>query len=248
MMISQHDRPVFRFKRILTCYNRSMKRSRIYTSISVLMTVVMMTAALSGCVFKNIKNITETTEVPTDEWATGLMADAARKMYDDGDVYPGELEGGELFLFEGEYAECDIVYSSDGVREKYTGSQPDIDGKVVWGHLSPAGQVQLFAGSIYKDLDDEAVAESIDEAKYLIVYCGFVSRVDKGFYDGGIDRVLMTTLVLVIDVQERSVVHIENVGTDCPSGYMSDRSRGFALDDAALEYMNGLCGGSSETE
>ena len=208
----------------------------------------MVTAAFSGCVLKNFKNITETAQAPTDEWASGLAADAVGKMYDDGDVYPGELEGGELFLFEGEYAECDIAYSSDGVREKYTGSQPDIDGKVVWGHLTPTGQVQLFAESIYKDIDTEAVARSIDEAEYLIVYCGFVSRVDKEFYNGGIDRTLVTTLVLVIDVQDRSVVHIENVGTDCPDGYISDRSRGFALDDAALDYMNGLCGGNKETE
>jgi len=74
------------------------------------------------------------------------------------------------------------------------------------------------------------------EAQTLMVIDGFVWRVDEGYYAGGISRVSVATVVFVVDVPTRAVVHVELIGVDIPGGTTSN-AHGIMLEAAARAYV-----------
>ena len=93
------------------------------------------------------------------------------------------------------------------------------------------------------DLSEEQIAkfaDSLDGCRYVVAYVGLDSRVDEDFYDSPkTDRVLETTLVVVMDAQAREFVHIHEVGTDCPST-VTTYAVGQVMDQEAIDYMFSL--------
>ena len=83
-------------------------------------------------------------------------------------------------------------------------------------------------------------ADSPKDWKYLIVYTSYDSKIEEEFYYGGVDRISVTTLVLIIDVEKTEVVHIEFIGADCPPAMNAQSIRGEFMRDEALEYIERL--------
>lgn len=69
---------------------------------------------------------------------------------------------------------------------------------------------------IYPDIEIDRFANSIDECDYLILYGGFESSRDVGYYTGGVDRVGTTTQVFIVDAKTHELVHVEWIDTDLP--------------------------------
>lgn len=92
---------------------------------------------------------------------------------------------------------------------------------------------------IYANIPPERFANHVNDCEYLIVFGGFESGRNVGYYSGGVDRVIITTLVLVIDVQSEKVLHIQNIGTDSP-GMTTSNPTGRALYDEAGQYLTVL--------
>ena len=83
-------------------------------------------------------------------------------------------------------------------------------------------------------------ADSPKNWKYLVVYNSYDSKIEEEYYHGGINRISVTTLVLIIDVEKKEVVHIEFIGADCPPAMNAQSPRGEFMRDDALEYIERL--------
>ena len=64
-------------------------------------------------------------------------------------------------------------------------------------------------------------ADGLDKADYLIVYDYLHSKVEPNYYQNGIDRTTVTTVVMVINVKHLEVEHMQVIGIDIPSGSYS---------------------------
>lgn len=99
---------------------------------------------------------------------------------------------------------------------------------------------QYIMQDALRDVPTDAFANSIDECDYLIVFDAVDSSIKEKYYAGGYDRISVTTLALVIDVNRGKVVHIENVGTDTPGDYQVTNNSGSMLKQKLAEYLDGL--------
>ena len=99
---------------------------------------------------------------------------------------------------------------------------------------------QYIMQDALRDVPTDAFADSIDECDYLIVFDAVDSSIKEKYYAGGYDRISVTTLALVIDVNRGKVVHIENVGTDTPGDYQVTNNSGSMLKQKLAEYLDGL--------
>ena len=86
----------------------------------------------------------------------------------------------------------------------------------------------------------EPFANGLDECDYFLIYSGMISHVDKAFYWGDIDRKAVSTLVFVIDVREKEMIHIEFIGNDCP-GVSAQSATGSTMVTEAEQYMIDIC-------
>ena len=85
-------------------------------------------------------------------------------------------------------------------------------------------------------------ANTIEECDWLIVYGGFETGRNKGFYGGNIDRVIVTTRLFVLDPKGKRIVLEETIGTDAP-GIQTRNPRGQVLFDEAGKYIIRLATG-----
>ena len=175
-------------------------------------------------------------DITEDEWAYEILSDAVDNMISSGDVYASDISPDDLFLFD---ADGYIVFSSAEAGSRYTGDDYDISGEVLWGSYDPGGTQYRSAGVSIIDNASGSMpfADSPADCDTLILYAGLVSGVNQGFYEGGTDRRMVSTIVLVIDVSGRQVIHIEQIGVDCP-GVMASMPSGRTMSEEALEYMS----------
>ena len=105
--------------------------------------------------------------------------------------------------------------------------------------LKPSGYFNMLDPAVPQDV----FADTIDECRYLIAYGGCHSNILENYFSispeakGSIDRTDTTTVVLVIDAQQRTVLHIENIGTDIPKAG-GDLTRGDHIGDTLTEEAN----------
>ena len=114
--------------------------------------------------------------------------------------------------------------------------------------LMPYGEHKL-GSFLDPEIPQEVFADNLDECRYLIAYGSCYSNVVENYYsisptaEGSFDRTDVTTIVLVIDARERTVLHIENIGTDVPGGSVdAAKSEHFGkmLTDEARAYISKL--------
>ena len=104
------------------------------------------------------------------------------------------------------------------------------------GHFSEERSKDILA-----DVPADAFADSFDDCDFLIVYDEVTSHVDENYYLGSINRTSATSLVMVIDMKDGRVVHIENVGTDTPGSVVKmGQEHGVLLWDEVAAYLNKL--------
>jgi len=126
-----------------------------------------------------------------------------------------------------------------------------VSGKVIWGSMddnlvpsiklkSPNDHTENIPAYCCDMFYDVPFANERAECDYLILYAGLTSKVDEEFYMGGVDRVTTTTLVFVINVATREIVHIECIGVDCPEA-TTDHTRGYTKVSDAENYMADIC-------
>ena len=84
--------------------------------------------------------------------------------------------------------------------------------------LSIKGEVQETGtgAEIADAVDDSVFADGLDKADYLIVFDALDSYVETNYYKNGLDRTTVTTVVMVINVKQIAVEHIEIIDIDVP--------------------------------
>ena len=123
----------------------------------------------------------------------------------------------------------------DWVNEEVGANVPLFYPQSLNGHFS-----EELAKVILANVPADAYAGSIDECDYLVVYDSGASHIDESYYMG-VDRQSTTTLVVVVNMHEGKVVHIENLGTDTPGRTVKmGQNRGRMLWDECAEYLNTL--------
>ena len=86
-------------------------------------------------------------------------------------------------------------------------------------YVDSQGEVRehLTGASIANAVDDSVFADSLDKADYLIVFDGLHSLVETNYYKNGMDRITLTTLVMVINVKQIAAEHFYIVDIDVPA-------------------------------
>ena len=203
------------------------------------------------------------------EWAAALMTEAFQALADDAGI-TFSLEGVVAGLpessariqapwLDGIQVDQDHVFASPAAQTTYVDQPFKLNGKVIialssdrsvgfglvgWSsHVDDAERDALFFSSDEERglLPADRWAINTDEAGTLVVVEGFVSRVDQGFYMGNVDRKQVATVVFVIDVESRTVSHVEVIGTDTPGGRTTlDKTNGQWLKTEAYAYIRSL--------
>ncbi len=138
------------------------------------------------------------------------------------------LAGPRFDVHANVYAEADATKA-----ENYPAFFPI---SVSWGNTQVNWDNQAEPWKNYSD----CFADSVDDWKYIVMYKDYFSRREEKYYAGGLDRVSVTTLVLVIDAQTEEIVHIKCIATDCPPGVNATSTTGSLMREEALDYIYGI--------
>ena len=74
----------------------------------------------------------------------------------------------------------------------------------------------LTGATIAEAVDDSVFADGLDKCDYLIVFDTLRSKREINYYKNGMDRITITTVVMVINVKNIAVEHIEVIKIDVP--------------------------------
>ena len=199
-------------------------------------------------------------------WAEDLFGDCYQKLVDAGSIeLPQEGDPNEFFVFDDEH-ELRFLDEELGARLSADLSV-DLDDVIFCAGNRGAGlnltvyldpftegeyasyprfypATYMISGSfadpiVVPEGAADRFADSLDECRYVVAYVGLYSRVEDEFYMGGADRTHATTLVVVMDAQNREFVHIRNVGTDVPPT-TTQWPTGGTLYQEAQDYMGSL--------
>ena len=134
---------------------------------------------------------------------------------------------------------------------KYTGNKFLLKGKIICaGNYGYTGDtIMTYTRSVFddqslpyyyyaqiaQDSPQAAFASKREECKYLIVVLG-ISNTESGFYEGGVDRTSISTEVVIIDVENLKVIHIEHIGDDTP-GAITKTPKGKMKEYEAMKYI-----------
>ena len=77
-------------------------------------------------------------------------------------------------------------------------------------------RTHLTGATIAESVDDSVFADGLDKCDYLIVFDTLRSKVEPNYYKNGMDRVTITTVVMVINVKDIAVEHIQVIKIDVP--------------------------------
>lgn len=113
-------------------------------------------------------------------------------------------------LLEGQTIIGEASHEGTQMSVKYNSENKDPSLPTYWPSLFGGNAM----GPVDYNIDPRVFAESIDECDTLIISGGFESLREEGYYLGELDRVTITTLVFIIDVHERKILHIESIGSD----------------------------------
>lgn len=197
-------------------------------------------------------------------WVEDLFVDCRQKLVDEGALdAPGKDDPNEYFVFNDT---PELVFKDTAVADRlYADLSVELDDVVFYAgedvlypgvglYLNPSTEGDLaqypryypathLITGVNEDGFDvpegkaDVFADSLDGCHYVVAYMGLKSRVDKDFYNAPTaDRVLATTLVVVMDAQTREFVHIHAVGTVTPE-LATDAPIGTAKYEEAREYM-----------
>ena len=99
----------------------------------------------------------------------------------------------------------------------------------------------LGKGSLAGLRGNPVFAQSLEECRTLIYYGGFPSRIEKDYYTGPADRVQVTTVVLVIDMETEQILHLASVWTNTPGDRVAPGNHiGSVNHTKAVEYIEEL--------
>ena len=95
---------------------------------------------------------------------------------------------------------------------------------------------------IYPEIPASRWADAVENCGWLIVYGGFETGRNTDYYGKGIDRVIVTTRLYVLDPVARRIVLEEEIGTDAP-GIRTGSPRGQVLFSEADALITRLAAG-----
>lgn len=166
------------------------------------------------------------------QWADEIMMESLQKLVNRGAIEP--LRDEESIWWKIPFAEegddLQVAFLDDAAREELT--QPldrpvaqvilELDGYVKFRSDNQEDGIPWFTPKGYKGTDEicelyaDRFSDTMADCDYLIWIDGCLSRRDEEYYFGGVDRWVITTLVIIVDAKEKEILHIENLGTDTP--------------------------------
>ena len=158
-----------------------------------------------------------------DRWARELFEEAQKQPALD--EQPEVPLSGRLILVYAELSgKCNVYCKYGGPKTDPRPQDPFF--QPVWSNGQP----------LYPDIPASCWADSVEDCDWLIVYGGFETGRNKGFYGGNIDRVIVTTRVYVLDPREKKIVLTRTIGTDTPASRTSNPT-GKVLSEQAKDYI-----------
>lgn len=91
----------------------------------------------------------------------------------------------------------------------------------------------------FSHIPSSRYASSFEQCDTLILYGGFESERNEKYYEGGFDRVTVTTLVFVLDTKTKTIQHVKVIDTDAPPARTS-RPVGEEKISDAIAYITPL--------
>ncbi len=191
-------------------------------------------------------------------WSDSLYNEAVQKLADAGYIPAlGDTDETKIAFGTSDSGHYTVQFLNGEAKARLTGKfdiTPDMvitatpDGVYCSSYRQRVDQTVPFffpantkAGLLHYGENTEIYADTIGECQYLIYTRPFISHVDEGFYSGGWDRTLVTTVVFIIDATTREIVHIEVIGTDVPGASVSmGANKGKPKWEEAEEYILGL--------
>ncbi len=191
-------------------------------------------------------------------WADSLYNDAVQKLADAGDIPAlGDTDETKLAFGTNGSGSYTVQFLNGMTGDRLTGKVDTTPEMVIAAtpdkvycsvYRQRVDQTVPFffpsntkAGLLHSGENTEVYADTVEECQYLIYTRPFISHVDEGFYSGGWDRTLVTTVVFIIDAKTREIAHIEAIGTDVPGASVSmGANKGKPKWEEAEEYILGL--------
>lgn len=218
--------------------------------IATVLIMVLCAGALSGCL--NMKNppvpsksatASDTAEKDDSSITEEYLWDALDKLAEKGDI--PALEEKEL-VFHGE------VFTSEKAEENWSSPLSLAGKKVIVGHSGSllkrssddASIPAYFPESSTVDLlphlcAPSSFADNQSDCDYYVFYEEAEYSRSKGYYNGGIDKVTVATLVIVVDANSHEAVRLYNIGTDSP-GMITHNPRGSMKSAKAEMFIAGM--------
>jgi len=128
------------------------------------------------------------------------------------------------------------VFNSPEAQAKYVSQSFEVNGQMIEAKQIADDELEVMIGP-----------RSKGGAETLMVVHAFASGVEPDYYNTGIDRVTVTTVVFVIDLESRGVLHVEYLGTQTPGEEIEGSGGakpnwGRWMSDEALAYADSLMG------
>lgn len=185
------------------------------------------------------------------EWVDMVWSEAIGKLSEEGALSFESGERADRIVYD-EYGTP--KFGSADLRKKYMSDPFAAKGKFIWAMDNSSPSVlkcgeegrPAYATDRAKDMTlDRFFADGRAEAGTLLVLYSDYSKIEEGYYSAfglggtGVNRYTATTLVFVVDIEGRSVVHVEFIGTDAP-GSTTENIYGKFLEDGAVAYCREL--------
>ena len=196
-------------------------------------------------------------------WADSLFADALQKLVDRGDIPALSEDGMPAFVEREDPLAYDLEFLNPETEAALTGpfemepaevifAQNNVDFKRSAGGIEEIYDTvpwffptSVNGYTLTPEAFPEVFADHMEDCRYFIYNTYYETCREKGYYDlTNTDRVTKTTLVWILDAQNREVIHVENIGTFRAQGHSAtaEEARGKVLWAEAEEYINGLLG------
>ena len=161
-----------------------------------------------------------------DRWAEELFREARElSLADEEPDVP--LSGRLILAYTDLKGKCSVYSKFSGPKKDPRPKDPFF--QPVWSNGQP----------LFREIPASCWAKTVEECDWLIVYGGFETSRNKNYYGAGIDRVVVTTRVCVLDPAEKRIVLEETIGTDAP-GVRTSTPTGRVMIDEAQSYIISL--------
>jgi len=196
---------------------KNMSQRRTLGLVVTLAVAIAMPLAACGASGKTVKNPPKAVQV----WAQEIYFEALENMADEAGIrfYPDGVPAVLPETYEAYKGPKLTDFAADPKGRLF--SSAEAQARFVNEPFTVAGPVTVARSVLERDLVVTRGPKQAGGAGTLMVVQAFISDVSVDYYTGSLDRTSVTTMVFVIDIESRTVRHIEFIGYHRPGDVIS---------------------------